>query len=354
MFGSLKNISVSKMKQYADDIKSGKVPPPPQSMPTTPQELLEQAPQYKGVAGSDGYLQGPYKVQYKDIPKNWMAPIIGQTGVDPWGKNLAVGDRGDVGKSQLDKMATDAFSVGPSAWAKAAGDAQRLDEQGTLDDVLRREAGRSQSAMSTLASMGGMDSGARENIVRNAMRNSMNAAQETKRSGMRDRLGISMQDEKNKLDMKSQLPGMNLAFDQYENNLNSQNRDYNTNLNMWNLNRADTNSWKKQSRIDAINERNIGNDLNVQQINANNAIGDLARQNQYNQNLYGIKGQVIGSSAVAKKMGSGGGGKGGWNPQQWGKDLGDTFTPGSIPGVGKGGSGTGINFSPVRDMFFNW
>lgn len=110
-------------------------------------------------------------------------------------------------KQGLNKIKERAFSTAPSQWAQLMEQKQRLMESGNLDAASEGAQSATSSALSGLASHGGLSSGARERVGTIGARDLAMAQQNVRREGQKERLGISTADEEQRLDLLKQIPG---------------------------------------------------------------------------------------------------------------------------------------------------
>lgn len=142
-------------------------------------------PGWDSQIGGDGLLRQPYRLtQREDVKLNTQG---------------------------LDALRSRALSTDSSPWAKLAEQKQQLDQSGAMDQAAAQSAGQSAQALDSLAQNGGLSEGARERIATAGARSGMFANQQIARQGMGDRLGIKLQDEQQKANMLSALPGQELA-----------------------------------------------------------------------------------------------------------------------------------------------
>lgn len=177
--------------------------------------------------GSQGYLQDAYELkgQGANLP-----------GLEGKLNNINLNTQG------LEEIRKRALATGPSAWADIAGKQQALEEANLRDKAASGEAGARSEALSSLASKGGLSTGSRERLATSGARNYANSLQEIARGGAQSRLGISAQDESNKLNLLQQLPGMEVQSLQPEFQKTSlwadqsnRDRDYQTNVDKYNV-----------------------------------------------------------------------------------------------------------------------
>ncbi len=205
------------------------------------------AAQDAGLFGSD---PGPVDYSMAGAPG---APSY-SPGFDPNTMSMA-GDVNDrlnkivADPRALNKFRGEALRMNPSSWARLQYDKQFADESNMKDRARGESAAATAGAESQLAARGGLSSGARERIARKGASDTLAMTQDVGRTGNMNRMQIDINDEQNRIQQLSQLPGM-------ENNLFQQNMQK-------------ENLWEQARRSD------IGN------VTAENA-----RRQSFNQNLY--------------------------------------------------------------------
>lgn len=207
------------------------------------------------------------KTEFQDNPKSWLNPSVA-----PWLKNtksfdaapftppefdnsifnegkpwenklaprLTLQGEPDVAshldKGALEQLRTEGMSApGSSAWEQLMLQKQGVGESEQRDTANANAASGQQSALSQLATSGGVSGGARERLARMGMTNSAEARQNVARQGVMDRLGIGTTAEQNRIGILSNLPGQELASAGYQTGLDTSNRDYNTGVNQYNI-----------------------------------------------------------------------------------------------------------------------
>lgn len=135
---------------------------------------------------------------------------------------------------------------GPSAWATLAGQQQNQIAENTEDQNTAAAAGQTAGAMDSLASSGGLTSGARERAAEGGATNMMNMDQGTQRQNSMNQMQIGVNDAQNKMQEMGMLPGMEsqaLApqFQEAQIQLGAQGQDVSNETNS--LNNA--NSWNQ-------------------------------------------------------------------------------------------------------------
>lgn len=174
-----------------------------------------------------------------------------------WSSNLEALDKRlqgiNLNKEGLEAIRKRSLTAGPSEWAALMEQKQRLEEGAAKEEAGAREASSRSESFSDLARKGGLSSGARERLATSGSRNYAKSLQDIAREGQAARLGISTEDERQKLDLLKGLPGMevnalnpefekasawsNLANSEAvrKQNLDIANRDYATGLEKYNL-----------------------------------------------------------------------------------------------------------------------
>ncbi len=116
----------------------------------------------------------------------------------------------DLDTRGLERFRSGALRTGPSAWSRLATDKAYAEEMDARERAGRTAAASAAEARSDLAAHGGLTSGARERINTGAIQAATAAGQDAGRQGSLARMGISVQDEANREQMLSQLPGMEI------------------------------------------------------------------------------------------------------------------------------------------------
>jgi hypothetical protein len=152
----------------------------------------------------------------------------------------------------MDKFRDDALRSRPSAWAGMMNKLQYANEAGAKDRAVDQSRAGVRTGEADLASKGGLSSGARERLARGGAKDLLAVGQDVSRQGNLNRMQVGIQDEQNRVQELSQLPGM-------ENNL------LQTNL-------------QKEGMYDQAKQQDLAR-----------AIAENDKRNQYNQNLYNQK-----------------------------------------------------------------
>jgi hypothetical protein len=129
---------------------------------------------------------------------------------DPKTMSLTDYLEGKYDKGALNMYKQQAMRKGPSSWAKLA-----LVEQGGKEASAREKAAAQSNAQTAqaqdeLAAKGGLSSGARERAVTEGAKNYLAMSQDLAKQGAENALQIGMNDEQNRIQQLSALPGMEM------------------------------------------------------------------------------------------------------------------------------------------------
>lgn len=108
----------------------------------------------------------------------------------------------------MNQFREEALRQGPSAWLNQANDRQSLLDLTSRERARKEGAGQAAEGASRLAMSGGLSSGARERLQKEAARNAMMRSQEIGRQGDLNRMQSGIQDEQNRVGMLGQVVGM--------------------------------------------------------------------------------------------------------------------------------------------------
>lgn len=237
-------------------------------------------PQYKTGLGSDGLIGAPaLRMTPKEIAEMKVAAgaDVGMTsnlgGLQDRLNNINLDKRG------LEAIRGEALRTGPSAWAMKMNETQGLEEANARDANVKLNATAGAEAMSDLMMSGGWGGGASERMARDTRRATTSGAQNVLRQGQLDRAGIGTTDEANRMNLLTQLPGMEIAALQPElqktsmwgtmadtesnrkMGLDLSNRDYRTGVDKFNLSQDfERQKYNNDSSMKS-QEFNIGNAL---------------------------------------------------------------------------------------------
>lgn len=121
----------------------------------------------------------------------------------------------------------EATRTGPSEWAKLMQAQQAIAKDSAMDEAAR-QAGSSQAlAQSQLAMRGGLSSGARERVARDAANNLLGKRQEIGRGMNASNLQMLTEDEKNRMGLFERLPGMEVGIQEFNIGQKSKQDQYN-------------------------------------------------------------------------------------------------------------------------------
>lgn len=160
----------------------------------------------------------------------------------------------------LEKLRGEATQApGSSLWESLMNQRQDVTDQQGRDSANANSGSAASSAMSRLASSGGMSSGARERVARDAARGLSAGRQQVASNSAAARLGIGTQAESNRLGLLSALPGQELAKSSYDTGLAQDNRNYSTGINSFNIGNTlgqmnNANTLKQQTYSDQMKE----------------------------------------------------------------------------------------------------
>lgn len=161
---------------------------------------------YTGIKAPDPYADAPKAPEYISA-------------YDPLTMALAPGMKQRLDALKMDTRGLDAFRDmalrrGPSAWANQMTSKQYLEEADARERAKREARSSRAQAESDLAMRGGLSGGARERLAGGAMRDLLSMSQDTTRQGILNRMQIGVNDQTNKIQQLSQLPGMeNIVYD---------------------------------------------------------------------------------------------------------------------------------------------
>lgn len=145
-----------------------------------------------------------------------------------WGDNVSADQRG------MDAYRNMALGSGPTPWASAALNAQKLDEQNLRDSTQQQGASAQAGARSALASKYGLSPAAQERLAIQGQRAQMSGLQNVGMQGAQARAQIGMQDANTRNQFLQGLPGQDLA----QANLAMANKQGNLGLQQWNIQNA--------------------------------------------------------------------------------------------------------------------
>lgn len=139
-----------------------------------------------------------------------------QPGYNPYTEATAPGVSqalGGIGTdtSGLSDFESQAERTGPSTWANLADQQQDAQAQQQRGQAMQQSGAQGAATESNLAMTGGLTSGARERVNRDAGRNSLGAQQTVNQNEGLNKLQIGVNDEQNRIQELGQLPGMENA-----------------------------------------------------------------------------------------------------------------------------------------------
>lgn len=222
-------------------------------------------PAFMSNIDKNGYLKDQYRLQ-QEGPVQFQ-DTMPETNARLGGINL--------NSDALNALRDYGTSTGDSPWAKAQLGQLETAQGKAMGDAAKTAASSGAAAQDTLASRGGMSSGARENLARNSSNNAMMNTQGVIGQGLQQKGAIRSQDESNRLGVLQNLPGQEVQALQPE--LQKQS--------LWQQ-AAGQNQAAKQN----LDTQQQAYRTNVNQTNLGSAIGGLNAQNNFN--LEGYKNQL--------------------------------------------------------------
>lgn len=183
---------------------------------------------------------------------NWMPTGYGYNTVptrpdyvstyDPLSMSLSDYYQKNYNPAGMNAFRQEALRKGPSSWATLARQQQNALESNSRERAAKEARSQEAQAMDTLASHGGLTSGARERAALEGSKNYLAMSQDLARQGNLNDLQIGVNDEQNRIQQLGMLPGMDIE-------------------------QANTFAKAKQADIQ-------------------NAVAENERRNAYNQNIY--------------------------------------------------------------------
>lgn len=213
---------------------------------------------YEGMPTAPGYVQG-----YNPATQASAGTVAGMLG----GIRTPTYNRG-----ALDRFSGEAMRTGPSSWARMAAAREDLGRQNAVDHGQANIAGAEASAQGSLARGGGLSSGARERIARQASRDNTTSVQGATNQANLNKAQIGINDEQNRIQQLGMLPGMEAQA---------------TGLGLQGAGL----DLSKIAQWNSANQADIGHGL-----------ADAASQNAYNASNYQTQGQIWGASKAADQQ----------------------------------------------------
>lgn len=160
----------------------------------------------------------PEEAQWMNIENQW-GQMMGQrpgytSGFNP--NRLLEGEMDrrlggiNLNTQGLERFRSDATRRGPSPWARLQNQSLSQQELGQREGAYQQAGTQAAEARGQLAMRGGLSSGARERLARDASRGAMAMSQNIGRDAMAARMQTGIQDEQNRMAQLAQLPGMEL------------------------------------------------------------------------------------------------------------------------------------------------
>ncbi len=127
---------------------------------------------------------------------------------DPATMNLADYLSGKYDNAGIKSYREQALRKGPSQWAALAQQQNAQNTAASQDKAASTARGQEAQMEDELAMQGGLSSGARERAAQAGANNYMNMEQDLARQGNQNAMQIGMNDEQNRIQQLSALPGM--------------------------------------------------------------------------------------------------------------------------------------------------
>jgi len=215
----LKDVSVEKMKDAGTQFsrlfsEGGEIDP------RNEQLIAEQEEKIRSLIN-----KRPKWASY-EVGKFGGTDVLG--GLDPrMAKARDIAQRAEIGtgaqygmaEQDVGRLAGRAWGQGPSASAQAMLEQQRLGELSGRERFQEGMAGQLAQQRAGLAARGGLSGGAGERLARSSGREQMMGMQQMGREGRAARLGITAQDEAQRMALQQQMPGMRMGLEQYQTGL---------------------------------------------------------------------------------------------------------------------------------------
>ncbi len=130
--------------------------------------------------------------------------------------NPSMADTVQAPTSGLNAFQAQALSTGPSPWAQQATQQQEALAKNAQSAGAHSVAGQGATARSQLAQSGGLTGGAAERVATEGQKNYLNMSQGINQQKSTNEMQIGMNDQQNRLQELSQLPGMQLNNAQFQ------------------------------------------------------------------------------------------------------------------------------------------
>lgn len=273
--------------------------------PENVRTMMKYYPEYQSALGPEGKLQDIYSVGApRDVTFSGTPNPYDLT--DTSQQNLFANTQA------LDFMKNRAMSAEDSPWLKLQLQKQGLEQTTAMDNAARQSVTGTEQAQSNLAMRGGLSSGARERLARGGQEDLLSSRQNIGAAGDLNRLGLRTADEQIKMNLLSQIPGMDIGFANQKANLYAQNT----------ANQMAQQQFNASGNLSA-DTGNANRGFQAGRYNQLAALGNLGDLNAYNMN----KGNMVMAGVAADKLSQalGEGGKDNSNPYNMG--VPDDYAP---------------------------
>lgn len=220
------------------------------------------APQFLSNLNPDGSLKSDYTL-------NAQPDVQFQGYMDQENSNLA--GLPQLNNQPLQNLESFASGSGDSPWATAQLNALQQSQGQAMGAAKANVQSGNTAAQDAMASRGGLNTGAMQNLARNSSNNSMLAGNNVVGQGLAQQGQIRSQDEQNRLGVASNLPGQEVQAMQPA--LQEQS--------LWQQAAA-----QNQAQQQQLAEQQQGYKTSVDQYNMGSKLGGLNAQNTFNMNAY--------------------------------------------------------------------
>lgn len=208
-----------------------------------------QRPEYESARNSsNGLMADPYLLR----------------GVTPVGYNSVNFDPAKLNTQGLDAVRGRALGTGRTPWASLMLSQQDLEAKMARDRGDQEGASALAQSQSQLAQRGGLSGAAAERLAGNSMKDTAMRRQMDRQADMQKRLGIGLEDERQRTGLLQNLPGMDIAAGQFD----MAGRQAKADVDFRNSENTTKTAFQNQA-----------NKLQVDQYNINNALKDMTAQN---------------------------------------------------------------------------
>lgn len=256
--------------------------------PDSPEAIMSAVekymPQYESVLTPDKMLADKYKI---GTPAAIAAGAINAGRLDT-GKLAANQDA-------LNALKARAMAQGDSPWLRMQLDKLGLEELSARDRAASQALSQSAQANAALAMRGGLQSGARERIATGGARDLSAARQAIGRDMATNRLNLGIADDQTKMQLLSQIPGMDLSF-----------ADQRAGLEKFNIGTSLEEQRANIANKLAADQFNTQMAQDAAKFNMGNTLGAVQDLNKFNLGKYGEQMKAFGAGKTSEALAKGG------------------------------------------------